>query len=69
MAAKNTAVKQVCGFLCKKNTKTGRILLHSMVNHIRGRLTSIISIKMLKSANIQNGRQKYTHQANWPFSL
>ena len=54
-------------FFCKKNTKTGRILLHNMVNHIRGRLTSIISIKMLKSAEIQNGRQKYIHQANWAF--
>ena len=38
-----------------------------MVNHIRGRLTSIISIKMLKPAKIQNGHQKYIHQANWAF--
>ena len=64
MAAKNTAVTQGWVFFCKKNTKTGRMLLHNMVNHIRGRVTSIISIKMQKSARIQNGRQKYIHQAN-----
>ena len=56
-------LRKFWGFFCKKNTKTGRMLLHNMVNHIRGRLTSITSIKMLKSAEIQNGHQKYIHQA------
>ena len=61
MAAKNTAVKQALCFLRKKNTKTDKMLLHSMVNHITRTFKLIISIKMLKSSKIQNGRQKYIH--------
>ena len=69
MDAENTAVKQVYGVFCKKNTTTGRILLHCMVNYIRGRLEWIGSIEIYKSAIIKNGRQKYTHQASWAFYL